>query len=334
MSNQRLNCWEYMKCGREPGGKKVGTLGVCVASVESNFDGFNQGINSGRICWLMAGTFCNGVVQGTHAEKRDSCKNCDFYKLVHVEEGITSLETDTANIFALTNSGPVRKTNEDRYFIKRLEDGSILLVVADGLGGEVSGDYAAEIMIGKLAGIQKIKIGKELQQLNQIAVETDRSIADKIERNSDLSGMGTTLICVLLRDGIIYWVHVGDSRLYVHRDQKMIQLTKDQTLARFLLKEGEITKEQVSTHYSRNVIDQYIGCGFCKPETDQHKLENRDLLILSTDGLHKIIKTKTMKSVLSNQDNIEDKARSLFKAVLDVGGEDDITIVIAEYTQF
>ncbi len=330
MSNQRLNCWEYMKCGREPGGKKVATFGVCAASVESTFDGFNQGTNSGRICWLIAGTFCNGVVQGTYAEKRVSCKNCDFYKLVHAEEGITSLKTDTASIFALTKTGPVRKTNEDRYFIKRLKDDSILLAVADGLGGEVSGDYAAEIMVGKLAGIQIIKRGLERQQLNHLAIETDRAIAGKIERNSDLSGMGTTLICILLRDGVIYWVHVGDSRLYVHRDQKMIQLTKDQTLARFLLKEGEITKEQVSTHYSRHVIDQYIGCGYCKPETDQHKLENRDLLILSTDGLHKIIKTKTLKSVLNNQDNIEDKVRSLFKTVLDVGGEDDITIVMAD----
>jgi len=82
----KINCWEFMKCGREPGGNKVHELGVCPAAANSNYDGLNSGHNGGRICWAVSGTFCNGVVQGTFAEKRMSCLSCDFFAKVREEE--------------------------------------------------------------------------------------------------------------------------------------------------------------------------------------------------------------------------------------------------------
>ncbi len=119
MAVKKRNCWEYMKCGREQGGENADRLGVCPASTDSTFDGFNLGVNSGRICWLVAGTFCDGNIQmGTFAEKRDSCKNCDFYKQVHAEEGSTSRIEGAMNIFALTHIGLVKIVNEDRNFSK------------------------------------------------------------------------------------------------------------------------------------------------------------------------------------------------------------------------
>ena len=86
MMAQRRNCWEFMKCGREPGGVKVPELGVCPAASDTTSDGLNGGSNGGRICWAVAGTFCGGEVQGTAAEKQLSCMTCDFFKLVKEEE--------------------------------------------------------------------------------------------------------------------------------------------------------------------------------------------------------------------------------------------------------
>ncbi len=83
----KLNCWEFKNCGRQPGGAKVEELGVCPATVDSSSDGLNGGKNGGRICWAVSGTFCNGEVQGTFAEKRMSCMNCDFFRKVKLEEG-------------------------------------------------------------------------------------------------------------------------------------------------------------------------------------------------------------------------------------------------------
>lgn len=83
----KLNCWEFKKCGREPGGAKEKELGVCKASTESRLSDANGGKNAGRACWALAGTLCGGKVQGTFAEKLGNCLSCEFYQLVVKEEG-------------------------------------------------------------------------------------------------------------------------------------------------------------------------------------------------------------------------------------------------------
>jgi hypothetical protein len=82
----KVNCWDYKKCGREPGGSKAGELGVCPAAVEVRTDGVNSGKNGGRACWAISGTLCGGKIQGTHAMKEGNCLNCDFYQIVQKEE--------------------------------------------------------------------------------------------------------------------------------------------------------------------------------------------------------------------------------------------------------
>jgi len=83
---QKLNCWEFKKCGRQPGGAKVAELGACQAAIAAN-QGPNGGTNGGRICWAVAGTLCGGKVQGTFAQKMQNCMVCPFFLLVKQEEG-------------------------------------------------------------------------------------------------------------------------------------------------------------------------------------------------------------------------------------------------------
>ncbi len=84
---EKVNCWEFKKCGREPGGAKVAELGVCMAAVEVRTDGINGGKNGGRICWAVTGTLCGGKVQGTFARKFANCLlDCNFFKLLMKEE--------------------------------------------------------------------------------------------------------------------------------------------------------------------------------------------------------------------------------------------------------
>ena len=87
MAFQLQNCWEFKKCGREPGGGKVGELGTCPAAAISTGNGINGGKNGGRICWAVTGTFCGGKIQGTFAEKEISCMTCEFFKKVKEEVG-------------------------------------------------------------------------------------------------------------------------------------------------------------------------------------------------------------------------------------------------------
>jgi hypothetical protein len=81
------NCWEFKKCGRQPGGANVSEMGVCPSATLEEADSTNGGKNGGRICWAIVGTFCGGKVQGTAAEKRCSCVSCEFYRKVREEEG-------------------------------------------------------------------------------------------------------------------------------------------------------------------------------------------------------------------------------------------------------
>ena len=84
---KKLNCWEVQNCGREPGGRAVADQGPCPAAVEPTLHGVHGGHNSGRTCWVLAGTFCSGQVAGTVAKKLANCSECKFYQLVMSEEG-------------------------------------------------------------------------------------------------------------------------------------------------------------------------------------------------------------------------------------------------------
>ncbi len=83
---KKQNCWEFKKCGREPGGLHVHNLGICPATVEKKLDGIHDGVNAGRACWVIAGTLCKGEVQGTFAQKYNNCEACDFYRETKSQE--------------------------------------------------------------------------------------------------------------------------------------------------------------------------------------------------------------------------------------------------------
>lgn len=89
---QKANCWEAKNCGREPGGAKAAELGVCVAATYSKANGLNGGKNGGRMCWAVTGTLCGGKVQGSFAEKQQSCLSCDFFRTVKHDEGIVAFQ--------------------------------------------------------------------------------------------------------------------------------------------------------------------------------------------------------------------------------------------------
>jgi hypothetical protein len=87
MVMEKLNCWEFRKCGMEPGGPNSESGGVCPATTQERLDGTNGGKNAGRACWVVAGTMCNGELQGAFDQKHKYCSDCEFYQVVKQEEG-------------------------------------------------------------------------------------------------------------------------------------------------------------------------------------------------------------------------------------------------------
>ena len=82
----KMNCWEYYSCGREPGGKNLKNNGVCSIFENKHLSGTNNGEYGGRICWAVSGTLCLNKVEGVKAKKINSCMRCDFFKKVQMEE--------------------------------------------------------------------------------------------------------------------------------------------------------------------------------------------------------------------------------------------------------
>jgi hypothetical protein len=87
----KLNCWEFKKCGRQPGGHKVAELGICPVTTYQGLNGAHGGKNAGRACWVVAGSLCGGKIQGTFAQKLHNCWRCDFMNTVKKDEDPTPL---------------------------------------------------------------------------------------------------------------------------------------------------------------------------------------------------------------------------------------------------
>jgi signal transduction histidine kinase len=137
------NCWEFKNCGREPGGAKTAELGVCAAASDARCHGVHGGTNAGRACWLVAGTLCGGLVQGTFASKLGTCLSCDFRKLVEDEQG-PNLQPDTTILVTLADPQQMAAAYEDlRQMYTALRETQAQLAAARHL--EAVGQLAAGI---------------------------------------------------------------------------------------------------------------------------------------------------------------------------------------------
>lgn len=105
---EKVNCWEFKKCGREPGGSRAHQLGVCPAAREVRLNGTHGGRAAGRACWIIAGSLCGGQVQGTFAQKFQNCARCDFYSQVRREEGMR-FELSATLLSKVKDQGPMKK---------------------------------------------------------------------------------------------------------------------------------------------------------------------------------------------------------------------------------
>jgi hypothetical protein len=166
MAQKKLNCWEYMKCERGPGGGKSGEMGTCPAAADVSYDGINLGKNAGRFCWAVAGTLCGGQTQGSFAEKRGSCISCHFFKRVQEEEGADSSRRKFLSFFSEDEKNPFLKnmtykhikagervltqgeTGDEAYIIQR---GSCMIIVEKDGALYPAGHRGVGDIIGEMA---------------------------------------------------------------------------------------------------------------------------------------------------------------------------------------
>jgi len=222
-----------------------------------------------------------------------------------------------------------RETNEDRFVIKEFDNGSVLLAVADGMGGHAGGEKAAEVVCGSLLEFDGNSADPE-RELTRLTRAANLRVSEEVLQNADLEGMGSTLTAVFVNNGVAYWVNVGDSRLYLAREDIMVQVTDDHTIPGVMLQEGEIGREEARLHPMRNMLLSCIGREKFQMDSGSLTLRVGDLLLLSTDGLHDRIPEEQIASIIHAAADLESILHALVNAALDAGGRDNITIVALE----
>ena len=214
-------------------------------------------------------------------------------------------------------TGQKRRKNEDRW----LADGPLgLFLVADGLGGEASGDYAAQMLVDTfpallrrhLRGVTTLANDRATDRIQALATALNEQIWQEGQKHIRLRGMGATLVFSLVWEHQALIAHVGDSRAYLLRDDALEQLTKDHSTVQRLLDEGKITPEQADDHPASGELTRYIGMAReTIADIRMVGLEPGDCLLLCSDGLSSMLDPVEIEGILSLRQSPEQTCRLL-----------------------
>jgi len=221
--------------------------------------------------------------------------------------------------------GLVRSNNEDSVYA-----GPRLLAIADGMGGHAAGEVASKIVISALESLDEDRsIGELTDALRRAVLEANRRIAEAVQQNKELEGMGTTLTALRFTGTQIGLVHVGDSRGYVLRNAQLSQITHDDTYVQHLVDSGKLTPDQAKDHPRKSVILRVLMGAVVDPDVSIREARAGDRYLLCTDGLSDVVTTETMLEALRIPD-LQESADRLVELALRGGGPDNVTVIVAD----
>lgn len=240
------------------------------------------------------------------------------------------------NYFSKTVVGLVRKANEDNIgsVCKPNKFNINLRIVCDGMGGHIGGAKASKIAVQSIVEY----FSNNPNPVPQVALKEAISFANlqifgSAQAEPEFKGMGTTCTALLESEGLIYIAHVGDSRIYIHTDQKLYRITKDHSYVQDLVDKGEITDQQMETHPKKNQLTRALGIAAeVEVEVVSKPIlaKSGDAFMLCSDGLSGLINDKMINSVLITDSAIETKVNNLITMAEAAGGHDNISVDLIE----
>ncbi len=236
------------------------------------------------------------------------------------------------NVYAKTDIGKTRETNQDAFDTGYFNDGTVWAVVCDGMGGVSGGQVASSLCIDKTVNAIKrsYREGMTVNNVKNMLVSAINAansyVFDESLKDRELKGMGTTIVAVVIVNNIAVVAHVGDSRAYIVNDT-IKQITKDHSYVQLLVDNGKITLEEAEKHPDKNIITRAIGIeGFVDVDVDIVDIKNEDVLLLCTDGLNGYVRDDDiLKTVKEYGDSSTEK---LVETANLNGGHDNITVVL------
>ncbi len=258
-------------------------------------------------------------------------------------------------IAAHSHAGMSGKNNEDRFgvFHYRLsasdDTPAVLAVVADGIGGHRAGEIAADLAVETISqAVGNSDAREPVKILTDAVIQAGELIREQAEGDQDQKGMGATCACVWVVGDRFFTATVGDSRIYLIRDEKISQISTDHTWVQEALDHGALTPEQARNHPNVHVIRRYLGSpqpvvpdvrlrldieeDDSAAEANQgSRLQPTDRLLLCSDGLTDLVKDHEILAALQTN-QLEPAVQYLINLANHRGGHDNITIIALDFS--
>lgn len=271
----------------------------------------------------------------------------------------------TVDVAGLSNQGKVRKINEDCFLICRygrflqasesnlppdetpndFAENGCAMIIADGLGGHQAGEVASRLAINSLVNFalatpdwifrfdDEAMASKAMNRGIERALQVKDLLVREAEQDPSLRGFGTTLALAWGVGKELFILHVGDSRVYLLRDGKLRQLTRDHTVAQDLANTGFIAENQVAGHLFRHHLSQCLNASASKvqPDVQRIELKDGDLILLCSDGLTDMMPGEELSAILARSTSAKGTCLELINQALAAGGKDNVTAIVARY---
>lgn len=258
-------------------------------------------------------------------------------------------------VSALSDMGRVRKNNEDNYVVCNLTSGEIglpalsdyvqgvrgtLFMVADGMGGEASGEVASQIctatvpkrIYDNLKSVGNVSEPNFVLLLREAIEYANQIIYQKAQTSPLYKGMGTTTTAAALFGPYLFVGQVGDSRAYLIRNKNLTQMTRDQTFLNYLADIGAELPADPEKDSRKSILTQAVGSSEkVEVKVTYTKIRQGDSLLVCSDGLYNMVKVPEMTEIVNGSDGLPGKCKVLIAKANEHGGTDNCTVIMAEF---
>lgn len=242
-------------------------------------------------------------------------------------------------VFTKTDVGQARSMNQDSLLVSENKDkGLNLYILADGMGGYKGGEIASKVAVTAVEKYITEKfdtISKDKESILDLIDDSidfaNSAIYDESEQDEELQDMGTTLEVLLIYKNKVYIGHIGDSRIYRIRKNRMKKITTDHSYVEKLIQDGEITREEAYNHPKKNLLIKALGTDkVAKPDLLYTMLNKNDVLLMCSDGLTNMIKEDEILDIVLSKEALEDTTEILVDKANEAGGLDNISVIIID----
>ena len=234
-------------------------------------------------------------------------------------------------VWGVTHRGAVRQQNQDAFSIRTLDDGRIIALVCDGMGGARAGNVASSMAV-ELFMEQFLKEGGasgDEERMERAADLANRQVFQRSTQEADCAGMGTTLVAALAGGQEAVILNEGDSRAYHVNEDGIVLITRDHSLVEDLVERGELTRDQARCHPHKNLITRALGAEpVFMADCFRQPLSPGDYLLLCSDGLSNVVDEQEMLYEVIHGGEAETCCQRLLEVALDRGAPDNVTVVL------